>query len=200
MTVRRFQDDVSLRELVIDPEIPGQIGWEALIAMARVAKRVPAHGTVVETGSLFGRSSFVWAMNVDPTVQVFCVDPWVREQWIIDIVEKVQNPVMPFSIEAFRYYTQDCTNITTMQGYSPDVAKGWNRAIDLYFDDSDHGEPGLSRNWSFWIPWVKPGGIVCGDEYAPEYPDVLRKIGELEKAWGTTAEHVGLFWWMRKPE
>ena len=113
MRVRAIDDAATGQRLIIDPNIPGQIGWEALIAMARLAKRVPPNGVVVETGSLFGRSSFVWAKNVHPSVTVHCIDPWIREKWIIDIVEKPQKPEMPFSLDAFRHYTRDCPNKST---------------------------------------------------------------------------------------
>lgn len=72
---------------------------------------------------------------------------------------------MPFSRKAHEYYTRDCPNIVRVEGFSPDsVNRWWCTPIDLYFDDSVHEEPGLSRNWDFWVKWVKPGGIVCGDE------------------------------------
>src|SRR5262247_2240319 len=103
MALTEVHDEQSGHTLLIDPEIPGQIGWPELMAMARLAKSVPRNGVVVETGALFGRSSLVWARNVDPSVTVYCVDPWVREQWIVDLVESRQHPEMPFSIEAFRH-------------------------------------------------------------------------------------------------
>jgi hypothetical protein len=201
VTVHRVQDAESGETLVIDPDIPGQIGWNELIGMARLAKQVPAEGIVVETGSLFGRSSFVWASNVHPSVTVYCIDPWVREQWIIDVVEKPQQAAIPFSLEAFRHYTRGCENIRTIQGYSPEVVKkSWKQPIDLFFDDSNHDEPVLSRNRDFWTQWVKPGGIFCGDEYDSAYPDCLRKTYELAGKWAVTIDHTGLFWWLRRPK
>lgn len=200
MTVSAVEDPVSGSTLWIDAQIPGQIGWDALVAMARLAKCVPENGVVVETGSLFGRSSFVWARNVHPSVTVYCVDPWVREQWIIEAVEKPQKPEMPFSIEAFRHYTRDCPNIRTIQGYSPEVVReSWDREVDLFFDDGDHDEPGLSRNRDFWTPRIKPGGWFCADEYDAAYPDCLRKTHELAIEWKVPVDRVGLFCWLRKP-
>src|SRR5262249_50790567 len=153
--------------------------------MARVAKLVPPNGIVVETGSLFGRSSFVWARNVHPSVTVYCIDPWKREPWIVDVVERVQNPVMPFSLDAFRYYTRECPNIRTIQGTSPLAVQGtWSQPVDLFFDDADHQEPGLSLNRDFWVPWIKPGGIFCGDDYAAAFPDCIRKTHALASEWG----------------
>jgi 2-polyprenyl-3-methyl-5-hydroxy-6-metoxy-1,4-benzoquinol methylase len=200
-SVKTLVDPETGNTLVVDPDIPGQIGWDDLIAMARVAKLVPPGGVIVETGSLFGRSAFVWSMNSDPSVRVFCIDPWVREQWIIELVEARQQPVMPFSVEAFRHYTRECKNVTAIQGFSPAVVQeSWSTPVDLYFDDSDHSEPGLSRNWDFWLEWVKPGGIVCGDDYYSGSPDVIAKANALAKLWRAPLNRRDLFWWLRKPD
>lgn len=203
MVVHEVRDELAGHTLVIDPDIPGQIAWEALIAMAKLAKQVPPGGVVVETGSLFGRSAFVWAKNVHPSVTVYCIDPWVRERWIVDVVEAAQRPVMPFSIEAFRHYVRDCPNIRTVQGYSPEVIQRlrppWAEQVDLFFDDGDHDEPGLSRNRDYWTPRVKPGGFFCADEYDSAYPDCLRKTHQLAIAWNAPVDRVGLFAWLRRP-
>lgn len=200
MSVREVPDSISGHTLIIDPDIPGQIGWEALLAMARVAKLVPENGIVVETGSLFGRSSFVWAKNVHPSVRVICIDPWVREDWIIEIVEKRQPGTPPFSMAAWQEYTKDCPNIEAIEGYSPDIVKGkWSEPIDLFFDDGDHDEPGLSNSRDFWIPLVKPGGYFCADEYDVAYPACLRSTYAIASKWATPIDRVGLFSWMQKP-
>ena len=200
MVVHQLHDAETNQTLTIDPDIPGQLGWAELIGMARLAKVVPRNGVIVETGALYGRSAFVWSKNADPSVTVYCIDPWERAQWIVDIVEKPQNVDRPFSLDAFKHYTRDCSNIVPIVGYSPDVVRGsWNRPVDLFFDDSDHNEPGLSRNRDFWAQWVRPGGVFCGDEYSSDYPECLRKTFELASQWVVPVSHSGLFWWIRRP-
>ena len=200
MTVREIADPETGQTLLIDPDIPGQIGMDALIAMAKLAKRVPQNGVVVETGSLYGRSSFVWAKNVHPSVTVHCIDPWERAQWVIDIVEKPQKVALPFSLDAFRHFTRDCPNIKPIRGYSPDVVKDtWQGDVDLYFDDSDHDEPGLSRNRDFWTARIKPGGLFVADEYDAMFPACLRKTHQIASEWGMPVDHVGLICWVQKP-
>ena len=199
MAIQEISDEASGHTLIVDPSIPGQIGWHELIAMARLARAVPRNGIVVETGALFGRSSFVWARNVDPSVTVYCIDPWVREQWIIDLVESRQKPAMPFSIDAFRHYMKGCDNIRTIQGYSPDAVKEWNQPVDIFFDDADHDEPGLSRNRDFWEKWVKPGGVFSGDDYAPAFPAVLKKSNDLASRWDVPIQTAGAFFWVHRP-
>lgn len=200
MATRTVQDLESGHELILDPEIPGQIGWEELLAIARLAKRVPPGGIIVETGSLYGRSAYAWAKNAHPSVTVFCVDPWIREPWIIELVEKKQGVAEPFSIDAFRHFTRECPNIRTIQGKSPKVVEDtWKAPIDLYFDDADHDEPGLSKNRDFWVRWIKPGGFFCADEYDAAYPACLRKTYQLASKWAVPVRSRGLFCWLQRP-
>lgn len=199
MAVEEIVDDVSGHTLIVNRSIPGQIGFAETIAIARLAKEVPRNGVVVETGSLFGRSSFHWARNVDPSVTVYCIDPWVREPWIIDLVESRQKTAMPFSIDAFRHYMKGCSNIRTIQGKSPDAVKDWDRPVDIFFDDADHDEPGLSRNRDFWEQWVKPGGVFCGDDYGPVFPAVVKKTDDLASRWAVPLQTAGAFFWVHRP-
>jgi len=90
------------RDLIIDPEIQGQIGWEDLLGVARVPKR----GGVVEVVSLVDWSSYVWGMNTDPTTKVYCTDPWVCEHWIIEVIEKPQEVQVPITIPLRRIASQ----------------------------------------------------------------------------------------------
>jgi hypothetical protein len=44
--------------------------------IARTAAEVRPRGVIVEIGSFAGRSSVHWAANSDPTVAVYCMDPF----------------------------------------------------------------------------------------------------------------------------
>jgi hypothetical protein len=192
---RRF-----FRRATIDLSIPGMIDKAGLRGIIEIARQVPKHGTVIETGSLYGRSSFVWAKNVHPSARIICIDPWIREQWIIDRVEKPQKATLPFGFEAFLQHTRGCHNIIPLRGNSPDIVQNiWCSPIDVYFDDSVHQEPYLSRNYDFWVRFVKPGGIVGGDDYMDRHPDVVRYADALSKSWNQTLKRAGNVWWLTKP-
>jgi hypothetical protein len=184
---------------MIDMRIPGQMTEGELRGIERLATAVPDGGCVVETGSLYGRSSFVWAKSVRPSVSVYCIDPWVREPWIIELVEKTIPDCPPFGIDAFRRYTQDCRNINMIQGYSPDDVKRWTRPVDLYFDDSLHHNPYFRRNLRFWLGHVKPGGIMCGHDYCAEWPDVIAEVDALARELGVPVHRRQWLWWIELP-
>ena len=49
-----------------------------LQTISQIAQDLPDNATIVEVGSLFGRSSVVWALSA-PTATVYCIDRY--EDW-----------------------------------------------------------------------------------------------------------------------
>lgn len=174
-----------------NPSIPGQVSEFQLQAIEAVARLVPPQGKVVEVGSLFGSSSWAWAKSVDPSVTVFCIDPWDRNDGVRNIEARLG---IKYGIEQFRAYTADCPNIRPLQGYSPANFLDWSDPIDLYYEDAVHVDPILDQNLSFWSGKLKPGGIVCGDDFRPRFPDVRRGARRLAEAFGRDLLRVDFFW------
>jgi len=157
-----------------DTNIPGQISEFELRAIEVLATAIPPGATMVETGSLFGRSSYAWAKSVDPSVEVVCIDPFAGNRGIKNIEDRLG---ITYGIDAFKRFTADCQNIRTIQGFSPQVVEHyWKDEIFLYFDDSVHANPGFARNLRFWSDKVVKGGILCGDDYRPRFPDIRNEV------------------------
>jgi hypothetical protein len=168
-----------------------------LARLAYLASQVPPGGIIVEVGCLYGLSSWHIAQHCQPGVTLFCVDPWERVPWIIGIVEgPLQAP--EFGRKAFETFTADCDNIVMVQGFSPDVAKGWNVPIDMYVEDAVHTNPELGQNMSFWSTKVKSGGIVCGHDYGDQYPDVAQEAQKLARQYDSSIELIDTFWSIKK--
>jgi len=164
-----------------------------LIRLMELASAVPPNGIIVEVGCLYGLSSWHIAKACKPGVILFCIDPWKRERWIVNLVEKPQNGPH-FSRRSFEQYTADCNNIVMIQGYSPRIASGWNLPVDLYVEDAVHTNPVLSSNISFWSKRVKPGGVICGHDYVSQWPHVIAEADRLASYYRTTLEVVDTLW------
>jgi len=183
---------------VIDLSIPGQMSEDELRGIEKLAQKVPKQGCVVEVGSLYGLSSFTWATSVDPSVTVHCIDPWVREPWIIALVES--NPSCPkFGFEAFRTFTASCPNIVPHKGYSPRDFKNWDRPVDIFFDDAVHQNPFIRESLRFWLTKMQPGGIMCGHDYCKEWPDVIIEVNRLACDLGVAVHTRQWLWWIELP-
>ncbi len=168
----------------LNRNIPGQMTDAELLQIMEIAKCVPEDGIIVEVGALYGLSTWHLSTACAPGVTIFSIDPWKREDWIVENVEKKQNAPR-FSFDEFRTYTKDCKNVVPITGYSPEIARGWQLKIDCYFDDAVHWNPPLKQNLSFWRKFVKSGGVICGHDYTPIWPDVVKEakaIAEREEA------------------
>ncbi len=184
---------------MIDLSIPGQMTELELRAIETLASDAPENARIVEVGSLFGLSSYVWSKSAPPNATVFCIDPWVREPWIAELEATI--PGCPeFCREAFDKYTRDCANIVPLRGYSPLDFKDWVEPVDIVFDDAVHSNPAFRKNVKFWLRHLKAGGILCGHDYSEEFPDVYRTVDKLAARLGATVQTVETFWWLINPK
>lgn len=179
--------------------IPGQMTEGELRCLEQLAQSVSKNGIVVETGSLYGLSSFTWATSVPPEATVYCIDPWVREQWIIDLVETKQPNCPEFSFEQFQRYTKDCKNLVPIKAYSPQDVKAWDKPVDIFFDDSLHHNPYFRINLRFWLRHMKPNGIMCGHDYCAQWPDVVKEVDILSAELGVQVNVTESVWWFKTP-
>ena len=176
--------------------IPGQVSEHQLKAIEAVASLVPKNGKVVEVGSLFGCSSWAWAKSVDPSVTVYCIDPWEKNEGVRAMEARLG---ITYGIEQFKIHTADCPNIRALQGYSPVQFQDWSDPIDLYYEDAVHTNPILAQNLDFWSGKLKPTGVLCGDDYRPRFPDVMNGAQALAKRFGRELIRVDFFWCLLPP-
>lgn len=186
------------KQVLINKEIPRTMTLEGLEYLGRLAQQVPENGLIVEVGPLFGSSTWVLAKNSHPSVKVISIDTWEPQKWIDKVEEKFPGCV-PFSKDAFLHYVSDCDNVEAIQGWSPQVMKDFDGMIDLFFDDATHGDPGFSESLEFYVPKIRANGIVCGDDFAYGWPDIVKRVNELADSWGVFPEVIGRVWAMMKP-
>lgn len=185
--------------ILINHDIPSTMTMAGLEYLGKMARTVPENGVIVEVGPLFGSSTWVLAKNAHPSVTIYSIDTWEPAPWI-DRVESENPGCKPFSIETFKHYVRDCPNVVAIQGWSPDIVADWDKEIDMFFDDASHGNPGFINNLNFFVPKTRPGGIVCGDDYASGWPDIVREVDDLASGWGGQPEIIGRVWSMVKPD
>lgn len=186
--------------ILVNTDIPYTMTIEGMRYLGELAHSVPEDGLIVEIGPLFGASTWVLAKNSKPSVRIVSVDTWEPAQWIDQIEAKFPG-CRPFGLEAFEHYVSDCDNVVAMQGWSPDIVRDMNlENINLFFDDATHGDPGFSESLSYYVPRVVEGGIVCGDDYAGGWPDIVKRVDELAESWGLEPEVAGRLWALIKPK
>ena len=170
------------------------IGWmieSELTVLEKLAQTVPEHGTIVEVGSMFGRSAVCLAMSA-PTSTVYCIDifddtPIVYNNDLQDLYDHkfpVKDKLYNLK-EEFIKNTKNISNIVAIKGFSPNINYNGGE-IDLFFLDAAHSNPSDWNNLCHFIPMIKLGGIVCGHDYLLQFPDVIKNVKILEKFFNTT--------------
>jgi predicted O-methyltransferase YrrM len=187
------------------------LGWmtdKEIKILEELAELTPQQGTIVEVGSFFGRSACAWA-TVRPQSKIICIDiffeKYIQRHKIADDICKIHN--FPLSGKKYNVYeeflknTKDYSNITHIRGTSPQGIVYTNEEIDLFFLDAAHRNPSDWENIEFFLPFVKPGGIICGHDYNKEnFPDVVENVHKLENILGNKARIIedSSIWMIRK--
>jgi hypothetical protein len=161
-------------------------GLQFLQALAQERKS----GCFLEVGPLFGSSTnAIDAGREDETVPIHTIDtfeaaPWVKKRLGIDL-----------SREMFDKFTQGIENLNVHEGYAPDVVKEtWSEQIGFYFDDATHGDPGWTDNYEFFSPFFTNDAIVCGDDFAGGWPDIVRNVYQITEDAGLKLFVIGRVW------
>lgn len=175
---RAFQPSLAL---------PGPMNGEELDRLARLARAVPRHGTILEIGAASGRSSWVLAANADPSVTVYCIEHWS---------EGAGEGPAP-SLATFRAKLAPFANVIALSGRNPVDFVGWQREIDLLVENSGKSDPALHGSLSFWGRLLRPEGVVCGRLPAEGADGVLTEVAGLVQNAGAEVERTGNLWSFR---
>lgn len=154
----------------MDIPVRGFMTLRELEQIASWAKEVPENGVIVEVGSYVGRSACAWAM-ADPTVKIYCIDYF---EYMDEFVDN----------------TSQYPNIIPIRGQSPNAIRYPGDLIDIFFLDAAHTNPSDILNIEYFLPLIKPGGLLCGHDYGdPRYPDIMTNIKMLEDRLGQKVTH-----------
>ena len=172
--------------------IPGRFTERELWAIEAMAKSVPPGGVVVEVGSYLGLSSYAWAKSVDPSVTVYCIDAWEEDgEYAQKWQEKYQ---IDYSLEKFHEFTQTCSNIVVLKGFSQHIFADWDKSIDVYFQNIGRQHTVIGENISLWSQFVKVDGLICGYGYGGEFPCVIDEVRKLANLYGVEPVIVEKIW------
>ena len=162
--------------------IPGWLSDYDLEAISTMASDTPAHATIVEVGSMHGKSAYCIATSAS-TAKLYCYDLWRN-----DLVRSSDLLDRNNSIDEFRKYIHMCKNIIPIQITGKDDVQHENLSVDMMFLDAAHTNPSDWEWIEFWLPKIKKGGVICGHDYYQlgvhkeiHYPDINSNVSKLEE-------------------
>lgn len=148
-------------------------GWMSEPELAWLGEQASTMRSVVEIGSLWGRSSFALLTACPGTV--FCVDPWAGE--------------LDGSYLEFMRNVGHFPNLQVLRTYSTEAAQKIDD-VDMVFIDGSHDYLDVLADIEAWLP--KTRRLLCGHDYGDEYACVVQAVHELLP--GVSTNPVGTIW------
>ena len=87
-------------------------------------------------------------------------------------------------------------NISLIKNDSISESKNYdNNYFDVVYIDASHEYEYVKNDIISWLPKVKKGGIICGDDYIDGWPGVIQAVNEV---FGENVKIVGnQQWWVK---
>lgn len=83
------------------------------------------------------------------------------------------------------------TNVELLRATSFEAAAMLDVEADMIFIDAGHSETEVRADITAWLPLLKIGGIMCGDDYSDTFPGVISAV----KALLPDHDHKDRIWW-----
>ena len=131
--------------------------------------------------------------------RMFATIPSIERQYIVDSWDGSYSAFGQKHMDAIAQHVADWTvrfpKITVLRMDSALGAQHFeDESIDFFHTDGDHALAGIRADIANWLPKVKTGCILSGDNY--EIPAVARAVREAFPKHQTGA--LGRLWWVRK--
>lgn len=166
-------------------------GWAAFTQLYLDAvKRAPSDtpSIFVEVGSWLGRSAAFMGVeiaNSKKPISFFAVDPWIDGG--PDLRDtKYFKDLTKGPYETFLENIRPVSHIVKPMR-SPSVEASYNfipQTVDFLMLDGDHSYEAVKADIAAWMPRMKKGGVISGDDYL--WPGVTQAVTE---AFGKDAQH-----------
>jgi predicted O-methyltransferase YrrM len=139
----------------------------------------------VELGTWMGASAIPVARSIRRWGGTLtCVDTWAGT---VDGQSLYRAPWMLASCARNLIESGVSANVRLIPATSLEAAALWTLPIDYLYVDADHSYESVRADLDAWVPHVKPGGVILGDDYGSDmYPGVRNAWDEWEREQGLT--------------
>ncbi len=136
----------------------------------------------VELGTWLGASAIPVALAIRRWRGVLtCVDTWSD-----NILRAGDTSPWLLVSCARNLATAGVSNVRLMPTTTREAATTWSELIDYLYVDADHSYEGVRADLEAWVPHVRPGGLILGDDYGN------RSFPGVKQAWDAFEIERGL--------
>ena len=189
-------------------ELPG---WNAFAPTydLYLDKYARPHDVVVEVGVLYGKSVAYLAHGAIARgipITIYAVDPWCEWEdsnstvghtstgwpWPELQAESGGGPFGTFCDQMLKHARAELEVVHVLRLRSLYAARIFDdRSLAMVMLDGSHAYEDVRDDIRAWAPKVRTGGIFAGDDFAPDFPGVVRAVRE---AYGDRAQVSGTTW------
>jgi len=155
-------------------KVPGWMSESDLSILCDLVQSLPPESKVIEIGTYDGRSLCCMALASPKTI-FYGIDKFL-DQWCDDWPEDKRHLSWPEFTSGYEapdiertqknVDTLGLTNVILLKGDSDSFHERFeDESIDMVFIDSSHDYVTVRRTLELYLPKVKSGGIVSGDDY-----------------------------------
>lgn len=183
-------------------QIPGMCDDEKLSALCEIARFTPA-GDIVEIGSWWGKSAFVFARlaHCYGIGKLLCVDPWSNEHLVqhdegglvdsgsalMDANEALtvfEMNLLPYNLNHVNYLRMPSTDgakyylgnkVVTTASFGTTNYRG---QVAILHIDGNHSYAAAKADMTAWSAFVVDGGWIIVDDYVWPYGDGPQRTGD----------------------
>jgi predicted O-methyltransferase YrrM len=154
----------------IDGWFNHQAAYDYLLA------NMPQYGTFVELGAWLGKSSaYLCDKATDQNITI--IDTWEGSPNELTTTHKLATQV-----DIYKLFVENMgeRNYNVIKGTSKVAAKMFlKESLDVVFIDLTHTYEAVKEDIMLWLPKVKKGGYIAGDDYHENWSGVIQAVDEL---------------------
>lgn len=157
-------------------------GWAAFADLYKnVVKKFPTGSRFVEVGSWLGKSAALMAVEIENSgklIEFVCVDPWEDGGPDLKDTEYYKSLGVHHVYDIFQQNVRPVLHrIKMMRMPSVEAARFMiDGSVDFLMLDGDHSYEAVKADLEAWMPKMKVGGIISGDDYT--WPGVEQAVIE----------------------
>jgi len=138
--------------------------------------QMPDDGKFIELGAWLGKSTSYLCDHAG-SKEIYVLDSWEGSPNEIDTNHSAAKTMDLF--EVFKA-NMGSRNYIPLHGDSLEFAEKFeDEFFDVAFIDLTHTYEAVKQDIKAWLPKVKKGGYIAGDDYHPNWPEVIRAVDEV---------------------